>query len=45
MQTAGLSTSDDFDWIIDNLDEIGVRLAEHVQMTVLAVAIGRSRSQ
>jgi len=29
-----------FDWIVDNLDAIGLRLAEHVQMTVLAVAIG-----
>jgi osmoprotectant transport system permease protein len=29
-----------FDWIVDNLDQIGLRLAEHVQMTVLAVAIG-----
>ena len=29
-----------WDWIIDNLDEIGQRLGEHVYMTVLAVAIG-----
>ena len=28
------------DWIIDNLDAIGVRLAEHLQMTVIAVVVG-----
>src|SRR5438552_16052700 len=27
-------------WIVDNLDEIGRRLAEHVLMTVIAVAVG-----
>ena len=29
-----------FDWIVDNLDEIGQRLYEHVSMTVAAVVIG-----
>lgn len=29
-----------FDWIIDNLDEIGQRLGEHVLMVVAAVGIG-----
>ena len=29
-----------FDWIFDNLDEIGQRLYEHVSMTVAAVVIG-----
>ena len=29
-----------WDWIVDNLDQIGRRLGEHVYMTVLAVAIG-----
>ena len=29
-----------FDWIVDNLDEIGQRLGEHVVMVVAAVAIG-----
>jgi osmoprotectant transport system permease protein len=29
-----------FDWIVDNLDQIAMRLGEHVQMTVLAVVIG-----
>ena len=29
-----------FDWIIDNLDEIGQRLGEHVVMVVAAVVIG-----
>ena len=29
-----------FDWILDNLDEIGQRLGEHVSMTVSAVLIG-----
>jgi osmoprotectant transport system permease protein len=28
------------DWIGDNLDAIGLRLWEHVQMTVIAVAVG-----
>lgn len=28
------------DWIIDNLDTIGLRLVEHLQMTVIAVVIG-----
>lgn len=28
------------DWVVDNLDQIGRRLGEHVFMTVLAVAIG-----
>jgi len=27
-------------WIVDNLDEIGRRLGEHVVMTVIAVAVG-----
>ena len=29
-----------FDWILDNLDEIGQRLGEHVIMVVAAVSIG-----
>jgi osmoprotectant transport system permease protein len=29
-----------FDWILDNLDQIGQRLGEHVSMTVAAVSIG-----
>ena len=29
-----------WDWIIDNLDQIGRRLGEHVYMTLLAVSIG-----
>lgn len=29
-----------WDWIVDNLDQIGRRLGEHVYMTLLAVAIG-----
>jgi osmoprotectant transport system permease protein len=29
-----------WDWIVDNLDQIGRRLGEHVYMTVLAVVIG-----
>lgn len=29
-----------FDWILDNLDEIGQRLGEHVLMVVAAVVIG-----
>lgn len=29
-----------FDWIADNLDAIGLRLAEHLQMTVIAVVVG-----
>lgn len=29
-----------WDWIVDNLDEIGVRLGEHILLTVLAVSIG-----
>ncbi|HYI67964.1 MAG TPA: ABC transporter permease [Candidatus Limnocylindrales bacterium] len=29
-----------FDWIFDNLDEIGQRLGEHVSMTVAAVLVG-----
>jgi osmoprotectant transport system permease protein len=29
-----------WDWIVDNLDQIGRRLGEHVYMTVLAVLIG-----
>lgn len=28
------------DWIADNLDQIAMRLGEHVQMTVIAVVIG-----
>lgn len=28
------------DWIVDNLDAIGQRLWEHVQMTVIAVVVG-----
>ena len=28
------------DWIADNLDAIGLRLVEHVQMTVIAVVVG-----
>lgn len=28
------------DWIVDNADQIGLRIAEHVYMTVLAVGIG-----
>lgn len=28
------------DWIVDNLDTIGLRLVEHLQMTVIAVVIG-----
>ncbi|MEP7082753.1 MAG: ABC transporter permease [Chloroflexota bacterium] len=29
-----------WDWIVDNLDEIGRRLGEHVLLTVIAVGIG-----
>ena len=29
-----------WDWIVDNIDQIGVRLGEHVLLTVLAVSIG-----
>ena len=29
-----------WDWIVDNLDEIGRRLGEHVLLTVVAVVIG-----
>jgi len=29
-----------WDWIIDNLDQIGRRLGEHVYMTLLAISIG-----
>ena len=29
-----------FDWILDNLDEIGQRLGEHALMVVAAVSIG-----
>jgi osmoprotectant transport system permease protein len=29
-----------WDWIVDNLDEIGRRLSEHVLLTVIAVGIG-----
>jgi osmoprotectant transport system permease protein len=29
-----------FDWVLDNLDEIGQRLGEHVVMVVVSVAIG-----
>ena len=28
------------DWIADNLDAIGLRLVEHLQMTVIAVVVG-----
>jgi len=29
-----------WDWIVDNLDQIGRRLGEHVYMTLLAISIG-----
>jgi osmoprotectant transport system permease protein len=29
-----------FDWVVDNLDEIGQRLGEHVVMVVVSMAIG-----
>ena len=29
-----------FDWIVDNLDEIGQRVGEHVLMVVASVVIG-----
>ena len=31
-----------FDWILDNLDEIGQRLGEHVLMVVAAVSSASS---
>lgn len=33
-----------FDWIGDNLDAIGLRLWEHVEMTVIAVVVGLALS-
>ncbi|MDQ3991757.1 MAG: ABC transporter permease [Actinomycetota bacterium] len=29
-----------WDWVVDHLDEIGVRLVEHLQLTAIAVAVG-----
>ena len=29
-----------FDWVLDNLDEIGQRLGEHILMVVVSVIIG-----
>jgi osmoprotectant transport system permease protein len=33
-----------WDWIVDHLDDIGVRMLEHLQLTGLAVAIGMAIS-
>ena len=32
------------EWVVDNLDEIGVRIGEHVYLTLLAVVIGLALS-